>query len=58
MPPLGAEAGLDFSLAEVDFGAQPIQRVILDYEEPIVPDRFDSTATFRAGKTLRRDTLG
>ena len=50
-------AGLDFGLAGIDASVQLIQRLILDYEEPIVPDRLDTTATFRASGTLLRDTL-
>lgn len=49
--------GLDFGLAGLDLSAQLIQRVIFDYDDPIVPDRFDSTVTFRIGDTLLRDTL-
>ncbi|OHD26090.1 MAG: hypothetical protein A2064_05775 [Spirochaetes bacterium GWB1_66_5] len=50
-------AGLDFSLAGLQLSAQLVQRVILDYEEPIVQDRFDTTATLRVSDTLLRDTL-
>ena len=50
-------AGLDFSLAGLDLSAQFVQRVILDYEDPIVQDRLDTTATFRVSDTLLRDTL-
>jgi hypothetical protein len=50
-------AGLDFGLAGLDLSAQFVQRVILDYEDPVVQDRIDTTATFRVSDTLLRDTL-
>jgi hypothetical protein len=49
--------GADFSLVGIDFGAQYIQQIILDYDDSIIGDQIDHMATVRLSKTFLRETL-
>ncbi|MCA1758004.1 MAG: hypothetical protein LC649_11160, partial [Bacteroidales bacterium] len=50
-------AGLDYTLAGVKLSAQFIQEYILDYEEGISNEEFESTMTFMARKDFFREKL-
>jgi hypothetical protein len=50
-------AGLDYTLAGIKLSTQFIQEYILDYEEGISNDEFESTMTFMARKDFFREKL-
>ncbi len=50
-------AGLDYTLAGVKLSVQFIQEYILDYDEELVYDEFESTMTFLAKKDFFRERL-
>jgi hypothetical protein len=49
--------GIDYTLWEINLSGQFIQQAILEYDEPIVQDEFDNTATFLARRDFLRETL-
>ncbi|MCD6337125.1 MAG: hypothetical protein J7M01_02700 [Candidatus Marinimicrobia bacterium] len=49
--------GLDFSIGNVIFSTQFIQKYILDHEELMSEDEFQNTATFVARYNMLRETL-
>lgn len=50
-------AGLDYTLAGVKLSVQLIQEYILDYDDELVYDEFESTMTFLARKDFLRERL-
>lgn len=50
-------AGLDYVIAGVNVSTQFIQEYILDYEDKISNDEFNSTMTFLAARKFMNDTL-
>lgn len=50
-------AGADFSVAGFNFGLQYMQERILDYEDGLVEDDVQNTATLALSKTFLRETL-
>ena len=49
--------GSDFSLAGIDFSAQYVQQIILDYDDSLLADQLEHMITLRMSKTFLRDTL-
>jgi hypothetical protein len=49
--------GVDFALFDINMNFQFIQKLIFDYDEEIVHDRFDNLLTFLIYRDLFRETL-
>jgi hypothetical protein len=49
--------GSDFSLMDIDFSAQYIQKIIIDRDKSIISDQLEHMATVRISKTFLRETL-
>jgi len=49
--------GVDYALWDIRLSAQFIQQTILDHDDQIANDEFESTMTFLAGKDFLRETL-
>ena len=49
--------GLDFNIGEIRISSQVIQQAILNYDNQIVNDEFENTATILISRTFLRETL-
>lgn len=49
--------GLDFNIGDTHISSQFIQQAILDYDDLIVNDEFENTATVLISRTFLRETL-